>query len=76
MNPISTIGVMGGGAWGTALAQVAATAGRNVTLWAFEPDVVATINEEHENKVFLAGLPLLSLMRSLPLSRPSISARS
>jgi glycerol-3-phosphate dehydrogenase (NAD(P)+) len=64
MNPISTIGVLGGGAWGTALAQVAATAGRAVTLWAFEPDVVAAINEDHENKVFLPGLPLLPSIRA------------
>lgn len=49
------VGVLGGGAWGTALAQVAAAAGRPVTLWAFEPEVVAAINETHENKAFLPG---------------------
>jgi len=64
MKPISTIGVLGGGAWGTALAQVAATAGRNVTLWAFEPEVVTAINSEHENSVFLPSLPLLPSVRA------------
>ena len=31
---IERVGVIGGGAWGTALAQVCARAGRQVTLWA------------------------------------------
>ena len=52
------IGVIGGGAWGTALAQVAAHGGRAVTLWAREPDVVASINGVHENRAFLAGIAL------------------
>ncbi|PAV93304.1 hypothetical protein WR25_21936 [Diploscapter pachys] len=52
------IGVIGGGAWGTALAQVAAHRGEPVTLWAREPEVVAGINDAHENRLFLAGVPL------------------
>jgi len=51
------IGVIGGGAWGTALAQVAA-AGGPVLLWAFESDVVEAINRDHMNPIFLAGVPL------------------
>ncbi len=51
------IGVIGGGAWGTALAQVAA-AGGEVLLWAFEPEVVDAINADHVNPMFLAGVPL------------------
>jgi len=51
------IGVIGGGAWGTALAQVAA-AGGDVLLWAFEPEVVDAINADHVNPLFLAGVPL------------------
>ena len=38
------IGVIGGGAWGTALAQVAASGGAPVLLWAREGEVVASIN--------------------------------
>ncbi|MBX9730855.1 MAG: NAD(P)-dependent glycerol-3-phosphate dehydrogenase [Sphingomonas sp.] len=52
------IGVIGGGAWGTALAQVAAHAGDPVLLWAREPEVVEAINQDHENTLFLPGVPL------------------
>lgn len=51
------IGVIGGGAWGTALAQMA-SAGGKVTLWAREPEVVAGINGAHRNDAFLPGVPL------------------
>jgi glycerol-3-phosphate dehydrogenase (NAD(P)+) len=52
------IGVIGGGAWGTALAQVAAAKGEPVLLWAREHDVVQGINGEHENRPFLSGVKL------------------
>ncbi len=52
------IGVLGGGAWGTALAQVAARGGEPVTLWARENDVVTSVNAAHENALFLPGVPL------------------
>jgi len=52
------IGVLGGGAWGTALAQVMAAGGHGVTLWAREAEVVDAINDAHENPLFLAGVPL------------------
>ncbi|WP_267381823.1 MULTISPECIES: NAD(P)H-dependent glycerol-3-phosphate dehydrogenase [unclassified Sphingomonas] len=58
------IGVIGGGAWGTALAQVAANGGRDVLLWAREPEVVAGINATHENRAFLAGVPLSPTIRA------------
>jgi glycerol-3-phosphate dehydrogenase (NAD(P)+) len=54
----SNFGVIGAGAWGTALAQNLAIAGRDVTLWAFEKDTVETINSTHENKSFLPGVTL------------------
>ena len=38
------VGIVGAGAWGTALAVTAARAGCDVTLWAREPEVVASIN--------------------------------
>ena len=53
-----TVGVIGAGAWGTALAQVAARAGLAVTLQAREPEVVASVNTAHENAVFLPGIAL------------------
>jgi len=52
------IAIIGTGAWGTALAAVARRAGRDVRLWAREPEVVAAVNERHENDVYLAGIAL------------------
>jgi len=52
------LAVIGAGAWGTALGAVAALAGRKVTLWARESDVVDSINSKHENARFLPGVPL------------------
>ena len=51
-------GVIGAGAWGTALAQVAARAGLQVTLQAREREVVASIAADRENTMFLAGVKL------------------
>ena len=45
---IDRLAVIGGGAWGTALAQVAAADGRETLLWAIEDDVVAAVNRIHE----------------------------
>ena len=58
------VGVIGGGAWGTALATVALRAGDSVTLWAREPDVADGINEAHENRRFLPGVPLDPAIRA------------
>jgi glycerol-3-phosphate dehydrogenase (NAD(P)+) len=52
------IGIIGGGAWGTVLAMTAQRAGREVVLWAREAEVVAAINERHENPIFLSGIAL------------------
>ena len=51
-------GVIGGGAWGTALAQTASRAGLEVTLWAREAEVVTGVNSAHENPLFLPGVAL------------------
>ncbi len=58
MSDYQNIGVIGGGAWGTALAQTLALAGRDVTLWAFENDCVWAINDSHENTIYLPGVKL------------------
>ncbi|WP_353267979.1 NAD(P)H-dependent glycerol-3-phosphate dehydrogenase [Gemmatimonas sp.] len=50
--------VVGGGAWGTAIADRLARNGHQTVLWAREPDVVAAINETHENPRFLGGIAL------------------
>jgi len=58
------IGVIGGGAWGTALAQVGASGGRDVLLWARETEVVESVNADHENRAFLPGQKLSSSIRA------------
>jgi len=58
------LGIIGGGAWGTALAQVAASGGEDTLLWALEPQVVESINARHENTTFLAGIPLSPAIRA------------
>jgi glycerol-3-phosphate dehydrogenase (NAD(P)+) len=56
------VGVIGGGAWGTALAQVAAQGGETL-LWSREPEVAANIATAHENTLFLPGVPLSKAIR-------------
>jgi glycerol-3-phosphate dehydrogenase (NAD(P)+) len=57
------VGVIGGGAWGTALAQVAAAGGETL-LWAREEEVVASVNASHENSLFLPGVALDPAIRA------------
>ena len=54
----SCFGVIGGGAWGTALAQTLRLAGREVVLWAREPETVDDINTRHVNRTYLPGVDL------------------
>ncbi|GAB3446364.1 NAD(P)H-dependent glycerol-3-phosphate dehydrogenase [Insolitispirillum peregrinum] len=58
------IGVIGAGAWGTALALAATRAGRQTTLWAREQAVADAINGQHENPDYLPGLPLAPSLRA------------
>ena len=58
-----TIGVIGAGAWGTALAQVAAQQGP-VLLWARETEVAEEINRDHRNSLFLRDVPLSKNIRA------------
>jgi glycerol-3-phosphate dehydrogenase (NAD(P)+) len=59
------LGVIGGGAWGTALAQVAAAGGEEVLLWARESEVVESVNARRENEIFLKGVPLHPTIRAV-----------
>lgn len=56
--PIRRLAIIGGGAWGTALAVVVRRAGSTAVLWARDRDVVAGINERHQNPLFLPGITL------------------
>lgn len=58
------VGIIGGGAWGTALAQVASAGGRETLLWAIEDDVIAAINRIHQNPIYLPGLKLDPAIRA------------
>ncbi len=49
------VGIIGGGAWGTGMAQALARGNHKVQIWALEDEVVESINKEHENKKFLPG---------------------
>jgi glycerol-3-phosphate dehydrogenase (NAD(P)+) len=57
-------GVIGAGAWGTALAQVAARAGMEVTLQAREAEVVESITARRVNEAFLPGVELDPAIRA------------
>jgi glycerol-3-phosphate dehydrogenase (NAD(P)+) len=52
------VGVIGGGAFGTAMACVLRRRGHQVVLWAREPEVVDSVNAKRENAVFLRGVTL------------------
>ncbi len=64
MTEKHTIGVIGAGAWGTALAQMLSTDGRSVLLWAYEPEVVAAINADHRNPLYLPAATLSPAIRA------------
>ncbi len=64
MSEAAQVGVVGGGAWGTALAQVLASDGRDVLLWAREADVVEAVNAQHRNPRFLPGAALHPTIRA------------
>jgi len=58
------VAVVGGGAWGTALADLLARKGEQVTLWAREAEVVESVNREHRNEMFLPGASLAPALRA------------
>lgn len=58
LRPITTVAVLGAGAWGTALALVAARAGREVRLWSRDLETVAEIGERGTNTAYLGDIPL------------------
>lgn len=64
MSSRSSIAVIGGGAWGTALATNAARAGDAVTIWARDDKTVRQITEEHANERYLPGIALPSNLRA------------
>ena len=70
MTPIA---VLGAGSWGTTLANLLALKGENVRLWAYEPEVVAAVNQRHENPMFLPGIPLAPGLRAFADAREAVA---
>ena len=62
-----SVGVIGAGAWGTAIAQMLASDGREVLLWALEPEVVEGINALRQNAAFLPSADLHDTIRATQL---------
>ena len=64
----TTVGIIGAGAWGTALAQALAgeggATGAGVLIWAREPELVEEINARHTNSLFLPGATLAPTVRA------------
>ena len=59
---MTRIALVGGGAWGSALEDLLARKGEQVTLWAREPEVVDSVNQRHVNDMFLPGAPLAATL--------------
>jgi glycerol-3-phosphate dehydrogenase (NAD(P)+) len=55
---LQTVGIVGAGAWGTALGIAARQAGRDVLIWAYEPETADNIKTRHQNPHFLPGVDL------------------
>ena len=59
------ISVIGAGAWGTALAHLLATKGLNIRLWAYEPEVVESIQTQRENSWYLPDVVLPNSIQAM-----------
>ncbi|MBE0580664.1 NAD(P)H-dependent glycerol-3-phosphate dehydrogenase [Devosia sp.] len=68
---LETVSVIGGGAWGTALAQAAAMAGRRVSLVARDPDQVEEINSRHTNSRYLGAQTLHAAIVATTAAAPA-----
>lgn len=58
MNAVAHLGIVGGGAWGTALACLARRAGNRVSLWSRDPAISRAIAQDRANPVYLPGQTL------------------
>ncbi|MBS1240097.1 MAG: glycerol-3-phosphate dehydrogenase [Proteobacteria bacterium] len=61
---MTSVGVLGAGAWGTALAQMLGSDGTEVLLWALEPELVEEINASHANSLYLPSARLSPSIRA------------
>jgi len=70
---MDSIGVIGAGAWGTALAVTAQRAGRQALLWSHEPEVAQAINSQGRNSSYLPDMPLKALPATSDLAEAARS---
>lgn len=68
------VGVLGGGAWGTALAVCAARAGSDTLLWARDGAVVDSINDTHVNPRYLPDIALPETLRATRSAAEALAA--
>jgi glycerol-3-phosphate dehydrogenase (NAD(P)+) len=61
---MARVGIVGGGAWGTALAAHATRLGHDTRLWAFEREVVEDVNVRHRNSLYLPEVSLPDTLRA------------
>jgi len=61
---MTSLSIIGAGAWGTALACHAARLGHGVRMWALEPEVAEEITRRHTNAVYLADITLPETIRA------------
>ena len=64
-SSFQVISVIGAGAWGTALAHLLATKGFNIRLWAYEPEVVESIQTQRENTWYLPNVVLPNSIQAM-----------
>ncbi len=63
-SPFGSAAVIGGGAWGTALATLMASKGVDTLIWALEPETAGSINERRMNEPYLPGVRLPDGLRA------------
>src|SRR5918997_4207598 len=73
---MTLVAVLGAGSWGTTLANLLALKGDNVRIWAYEPQAVEAINQQHENTMFLPGVRLSPALRAYGDSREAVAGVS
>lgn len=75
-KPASTsIGIVGAGAWGTAVAKALADKGLSVQIWCFEKELAREINERHVNSPFLPGVALPPSLRATSDLREAVAGK-
>ena len=73
---MTLVAVLGAGSWGTTLANLLATKGETVRLWAYEPEVVEAVNRRHVNPVFLPEIPLAPSLRAYDDAQEAVAGAS